>query len=173
MVSFLKSSLIMLPFLSVVLHESGNRNAFLGPWLNDTDLYLAFFVLKITELEDNVIYNVLSSVSNQSLAKVTFMNLPIKSWPHNMNQEPSRLYKQIRRFDPTGNLELGGAHVDHYSTEAVWHMCPYSICYFICRSLEDCATIPKKMLQKIYWQNFCSTNDLLQCLSKLDWVCKD
>ena len=29
------------------------------------------------------------------------------------------------------------------------------------------------MLQKIYWQNFRSTIDLLQCLSKLDWVCKD
>ena len=33
-------------------------------------------------------------------------------------------------------------------------------------SLEDCATIPIKMLQKIYWQNFRSMNDLLQCLSK-------
>jgi hypothetical protein len=50
-----------------------------------------FFVLKITELKDNVIHNVLRSVSSQSLAKVTLMNLPIKSSPHNMNQEPSRL----------------------------------------------------------------------------------
>jgi hypothetical protein len=49
-----KSSLIMLPFLSVVLHESGTINVFLGPWLNDNDLYLAFFVLKITVLKDNV-----------------------------------------------------------------------------------------------------------------------
>jgi len=29
---------------------------------------------------------------------------------------------------------------------------------YIYRSLEDCATIPIKMLQKIYWQNFRSTN---------------
>ena len=69
----------------------GPNVAFLGPWLNETDLYLDFFVLKITELKDNVIYNVFSSVSNQSLAKVTLMNLPIKSSPNNMNQEPSRL----------------------------------------------------------------------------------
>jgi hypothetical protein len=55
----------MLPFLSVVLRESGTRNALLGPWLNDNDFYLALFVLKITELKDNVIYNVLSSVSSQ------------------------------------------------------------------------------------------------------------
>ena len=44
---------------------------------------------------------------------------------------------------------------------------------YIHRNLEDCATIPIKMFQKIYWQNFRSTNDLPQCLSKLDWVCKD
>ena len=44
---------------------------------------------------------------------------------------------------------------------------------YIYRSLEDCATIPIKMLQNIYWQNFRSTNDLAQCLSKLDWICKD
>jgi hypothetical protein len=44
---------------------------------------------------------------------------------------------------------------------------------YIYRSLEDCETIPIKMLQKIYWQTFRSTNDLPQCLSKLDWVCKD
>ena len=44
---------------------------------------------------------------------------------------------------------------------------------YIYRSLEDCVMIPIKMLQKIYWQNFRSTNDLPQCLSNLDWVCKD
>jgi hypothetical protein len=49
----------------------------------------------------------------------------------------------------------------------------YIIYIYIYRSLEDCPTKPIKMLQKIYWQNFRSTNDLLQCLSKLDWVCKD
>ena len=30
------SALILLPFLSVTLHESGTRNALLGPWLNNT-----------------------------------------------------------------------------------------------------------------------------------------
>jgi hypothetical protein len=34
------SALVLLPFLSVALHESGTRKALLGPWLNDTDVYL-------------------------------------------------------------------------------------------------------------------------------------
>jgi hypothetical protein len=57
---------------------NGQRVRLLVPdfWL---DFYLALFVLKITELKDNVIYNVLSSVSSQSLVKVALMNLPIKS----------------------------------------------------------------------------------------------
>jgi hypothetical protein len=37
----------------------------------------------------------------------------------------------------------------------------------IYKSLVDCATIPIQMLQTIYWQNFRSTNDLLQCLSNI------
>ena len=38
------SALILLPFLSVSLHESGIRNALLGPWLNNTEAYLTPFI---------------------------------------------------------------------------------------------------------------------------------
>ena len=38
------SALILLPFLSVPLHESGTRNALLGPWLNNTEVYLTPFI---------------------------------------------------------------------------------------------------------------------------------
>ena len=31
---------IRLPFLSVALHESGTRNALLGPWPNNAEIYL-------------------------------------------------------------------------------------------------------------------------------------
>ena len=34
------SALILLPFLSVTLHESGTRKALLGPWLNKSGVYL-------------------------------------------------------------------------------------------------------------------------------------
>ena len=44
MVSSIKSALILLPFLSVTLHESGTRNALLGPWLNNTEVYLTPFI---------------------------------------------------------------------------------------------------------------------------------
>ena len=33
-------STLLLPFLSVTLHESGTRNALLGPWPNNTEVYL-------------------------------------------------------------------------------------------------------------------------------------
>jgi hypothetical protein len=33
-----------LPFLSVALHESGTRNALLGPWLNISEVYLTPFI---------------------------------------------------------------------------------------------------------------------------------
>ena len=45
MVSSIKSALILLPFLSVTLHESGTRNALLGPWLNNTEVYLTPLLL--------------------------------------------------------------------------------------------------------------------------------
>jgi hypothetical protein len=35
---------ILLPFLTVTLHESGTRNALLGPWPNNTEVYLTPFV---------------------------------------------------------------------------------------------------------------------------------
>jgi len=44
MVSSVMSALILLPFLSVALHESGTRNALLGPWLNNTEVYLTPFI---------------------------------------------------------------------------------------------------------------------------------
>ena len=34
----------LVPFLSVVLHESGTRNALLGPWPNNTEVYLTPFI---------------------------------------------------------------------------------------------------------------------------------
>ena len=44
MVPSVTSELILLPFLSVTLHESGNRNALLGSWLNNTEVYLTPFI---------------------------------------------------------------------------------------------------------------------------------
>jgi len=38
------SSLLLLPFLSVALHESSTRNALLGPWPNNTEVYLTSFI---------------------------------------------------------------------------------------------------------------------------------
>ena len=35
---------ILLPFLSVALHESGTRNSLLGPLLNNTEVYLTHFI---------------------------------------------------------------------------------------------------------------------------------
>jgi hypothetical protein len=48
---------ILLPFLSVALQESGTKNAFLGPCLNNNEIYLTpLLVLKITRLQDECIY---------------------------------------------------------------------------------------------------------------------
>jgi hypothetical protein len=44
MVSPVTSVLILLPFLSVAQHESGTRNALLGPWPNNTEVYLTPFI---------------------------------------------------------------------------------------------------------------------------------
>ena len=38
------SALILLPLLSVALHESGTRKALLTPWLNNTEVYLTPFI---------------------------------------------------------------------------------------------------------------------------------
>jgi len=38
------SALILLLCLSVALHESGTRNALLGPWLNNTEVYLTPYI---------------------------------------------------------------------------------------------------------------------------------
>ena len=60
MASSVKSALILLPFLSVPLHESGTRNVLFGPLLNNTDVYWTplkkgpLSVLKITQLQDKV-----------------------------------------------------------------------------------------------------------------------
>ena len=44
---------ILLPFLSVALHESGNRNALLGSWPINTEVHLTPFIrLKITQMQD-------------------------------------------------------------------------------------------------------------------------
>jgi hypothetical protein len=40
MVSYVTSELILLSFLSVAPHELGTRNALLGAWPNNTDIYL-------------------------------------------------------------------------------------------------------------------------------------
>ena len=57
--SSVTSALLLLLFLSVVLHESGTRNASLGPWLNNTELYFTpLLVLKITQLQDKILYTV-------------------------------------------------------------------------------------------------------------------
>ena len=42
MVSFV--AFILLPFLSVALHESGTRDALKGPRLNNTEVYLTPFI---------------------------------------------------------------------------------------------------------------------------------
>jgi hypothetical protein len=56
-------------------------------------------------------------------------------------------------------------------TENNRFLCIFSVTLFSQLIFYYC--IPIKMLQKVYWQNFRSTNDLLQCLSKLDRACKD
>ena len=38
------NGVILLTFLSVTLYESGTRNALLGPWLNNTEVYLTCFI---------------------------------------------------------------------------------------------------------------------------------
>ena len=59
MVSSVMSALILLPFLSVALHVSGTRNVLLGPWPNNTEVFLSpLLVLKITQLQDKFPYYV-------------------------------------------------------------------------------------------------------------------
>jgi hypothetical protein len=52
-----KSTLILLPFLSVALYESGIRQALLSPWLNNTEVFFdplrPLLVLKIRATERN------------------------------------------------------------------------------------------------------------------------
>jgi hypothetical protein len=38
------SELTLLLLISVAPHESATRNALLGPWLNNTDVYLTTFI---------------------------------------------------------------------------------------------------------------------------------
>jgi hypothetical protein len=58
MVSIVTSALILLPFLSVALYESGTRNALLSPRPNNSEVYLTSFiiVLKITQLQNKYWY---------------------------------------------------------------------------------------------------------------------
>jgi hypothetical protein len=42
--SSVTSAFILLPFLSVALHESGTKNALLGPLLNNTEVFLTPFI---------------------------------------------------------------------------------------------------------------------------------
>ena len=52
MVFLVMSTFILLLFLSVTLHESCTRRALLGPWLNNTEVYLTpLLVLKIILLQ--------------------------------------------------------------------------------------------------------------------------
>ena len=45
-------------FRPFALHESGTSKAFIGPWLNNTEVYLTtLLVLKITWLEDNILFH--------------------------------------------------------------------------------------------------------------------
>jgi hypothetical protein len=44
MLSSVTSVFILLPFLSVAQQESGTRNAILGPWLNNSEVYLTPFI---------------------------------------------------------------------------------------------------------------------------------
>jgi hypothetical protein len=53
MLSSVMSALILLPFLTVALHESGIRKALLGLWLNNTEVYLN--PLKVLKKKDRKI----------------------------------------------------------------------------------------------------------------------
>jgi hypothetical protein len=44
MVSSVTSALIVSLFLSVALYESGIKNVLLGPWPNNTEVYLTPFI---------------------------------------------------------------------------------------------------------------------------------
>jgi hypothetical protein len=63
--------LILLPFLSVARHESGTRNALLGPWLNNTEVYLITFISTQKSCRINYFYKSLSS----SLVPNSFFNI--------------------------------------------------------------------------------------------------
>ena len=63
-VSSAKSTLILLPFLTVALHESGTRKSLLVPWLNNTEVFWPpLLPLKITQLQDKQIFLMGQAVS--------------------------------------------------------------------------------------------------------------
>jgi hypothetical protein len=49
-VSSVTSTCMLKSFLTVALHESGTRNDLLGPWLNNTEVYLTPFTCFISPL---------------------------------------------------------------------------------------------------------------------------
>jgi hypothetical protein len=62
---------MLLPFLTVALHESGTRKTLLGPWLSNTEVYFTILlVLKITQLQNKGMYSWLS-LSRTRLTRIS------------------------------------------------------------------------------------------------------
>ena len=56
---FVTQTLILLLFLSVALHASGTRNGLLGPWPNNTEVYMTpLLILKFTQLLDKLLLSI-------------------------------------------------------------------------------------------------------------------
>jgi hypothetical protein len=95
MMSSEMSEFILLPFFfTVALCETDTRKAFLGPWLNKTEVYLTpFLVHKITQLQDNWYYLTLCKLSfeiqESSLSDITCLIQYVVS-PHRGEKRMSR-----------------------------------------------------------------------------------
>ena len=82
--SFVTLALVLLPFLSVALHESGTRNALSGPLLNKS-AFAPLLILKITQLQDKILYytyDIIGIGNRRQLAKYiiiqhSFPNSPV------------------------------------------------------------------------------------------------
>ena len=67
MVSSVMSALILLKILYVALHKSGTRNALLGPWLNNTEVYLIPFIIVLI-----IIFQILEILEYQCHTEPTY-----------------------------------------------------------------------------------------------------
>ena len=81
-------------FFTVALCETDTRKAFLGPWLNKTEVYLTpYLVHKITQLQDNRYYLTLCKLSfeiqESSLSDITCLIQDVVS-PHRGEKRMSR-----------------------------------------------------------------------------------